>query len=99
MPAFAERNVTVMAASVDSQEDAQELVEMLGLTFPVGYGLDHMEFATQTGAFYEVCRSIIHATEFMLKPDGALIGAVYSVNPIGRYRASDCLRMIDFLNR
>jgi len=89
----------VMAVSVDSQEDAQELVDTLGLTFPVGYGLDHMEFATQTGAFYEVRRSIIHATEFMLKQDGTVLGAVYSVGPIGRYRASDCLRMIEFWNR
>ena len=83
-----------MAASVDPIEDATELIAMLGLTFPIGYGLDHMEFARQTGAFYEVRRSIIHATEFIIKGDGTLAGSVYSSGPAGRYNAASCLRLL-----
>ena len=58
-----------------------------------------MEFATKTGAYYEIRRSIIHATGFIIKPDGKLVHAVYSSGPIGRYAAIDCIRMIDFLNK
>ena len=88
------RNARLIAASVDSKEDAESLVEMLGLTFSVGYGLDFMDFAQKTGAFYEVRRSIIHATEFIIKGDGTLAGSVYSSGPAGRYNAASCLRLL-----
>ncbi|MBV7336913.1 peroxiredoxin family protein [Chloroflexi bacterium TSY] len=94
-----QRNATVLAASVDSQEDAQELIDTLQLTYPVAYGLDHMTFAEQTGAFYETRRSIIHATGFLIGSNGQLVGSVYSASNIGRYRAIDCIRVIDFFNK
>ncbi len=88
------RNARLIAASVDSKEDAESLVEMLGLTFSVGYGLDFMDFAQKTGAFYEVRRSIIHATSFILRPDGTVAHAVYATGPIGRLTVDDCIRML-----
>lgn len=96
LAAFEERDVALIAASVDSIEDAQELVSTLGLTFPVAYGLRHLEFAEQTGAFYEVRRSIIHATEFVIKADGSLLAAVYSTGPTGRYDVDAVTGVIDF---
>ncbi|MBX3053308.1 MAG: redoxin domain-containing protein [Caldilineaceae bacterium] len=87
-------NARLIAASVDSEEDAQSLVEMLGLTFSVGYGLDFMDFAQKTGAFYEVRRSIIHATSFILRRDGTVAHAVYATGPIGRLTVDDCIRML-----
>jgi len=88
------RNARLIAASVDSKEDAESLVEMLGLTFPVGYGLNFMDFAQKTGAFYEVRRSIIHATSFILRRDGTVAHAVYATGPIGRLTVDDCIRML-----
>jgi len=88
------RNARLIAASVDSKEDAESLVEMLGLTFSVGYGLDFMDFAQKTGAFYEVRRSIIHATSFILRRDGTVAHAVYATGPIGRLTVDDCIRML-----
>ncbi|MFT5195926.1 MAG: peroxiredoxin [Cellvibrionaceae bacterium] len=93
---FDNRNIQVIAFSVDSKEDAQESIENLGLTFPVGYGLDHIAFAEATGAFYEVRRSIIHATEFILKKDGSILGSVFSSGPAGRYDVNAALRVVDF---
>lgn len=66
---------------------------MLGLTFPIGYGLDYLEFASKTGAFYEVRRQIIHATDFILRQDGTVTHAVYATGPVGRLWAEDCLRV------
>lgn len=88
------RNARLIAVSVDSKEDTQSLVEMLGLTFSMGYGLNFMEFAQQTGAFYEVRRSIIHATSFLLRQDGTVAHAVYATGPIGRLSVDDCIRML-----
>ena len=96
---FEARNVAVYAFSVDSKEDAQESIDTLGLTFPVGYGIDHLEFATKTGAYYEVRRSIIHATGFILKSDGSVLNAVYANSPIGRYDTQGVLGVIDFYIR
>lgn len=84
---------------MDSKEDAQETIDLLGLTFPIGYGLDYLTFAEQTGAFFEVRREIIHATDFILRPTGEVVGAVYSNGPIGRYWAEDCIRLIDYLRK
>ena len=67
---------------------------MLGLTFPIAYGLDYMAFAEKTGAFYEVRRSIIHATGFIVQRDGTVTHSVFASGPIGRLWAEDCLRVI-----
>jgi len=90
-------NAQVLAISVDSREDAQEMIETQGLTFPVGYGLDYKEFARLTGAFYEDRRGIIHATGFIIERGGTVVGAVYSSHAIGRYTATDCLRQLNSL--
>lgn len=84
----------MIAASVDSQADSQELIETLGLAFPVAYGLDNMAFAHATGAFYEVRRTIIHATGFLLRPDSSVAHAVYATGPVGRISVDDCIRIL-----
>lgn len=94
-----QRNALVLAVSVDSKEDSQALIDMLGLTFPVGYGLDYLEFAEKTGAFYEVRRGIIHATTFIVRKDGTIANSVFASGPIGRFWPEDCVRVIDFYNR
>lgn len=69
------------------------MVDSLGLTFPVGFGLSYLDVAEKTGAFYEVRRAIVHATGFLLNRDGTVAHAVYSTGPIGRFTTDDCLRM------
>jgi hypothetical protein len=75
------------------------MVDLLGLTFGVGYGLDHMAFARTTGAFYEVRRSIIHATGFILRADGSVANSVFASGPVGRLWVEDCIRVIDFYRK
>ena len=86
--------VALYAASVDVEQDARELIETLGLTFPIGYGLNYLEFASKTGAFYEVRREIIHATDFILRRHGTVAHAVYATGPVGRLWPEDCMRVI-----
>ena len=69
------------------------------MTFPVAYGLDARAFAAQTGAFFDDVRGFIHATAFILRPDGKVDQAVYSTGPIGRFTAADALFMIDYRSK
>ena len=94
-----ERAIGLVAASVDSEEDTRELIDSLGITFSMGYGLDYLEFAAKTGAFYEIRREIIHATGFILRQDGTVATSGFASGPIGRLWVDDCLRVIDFYRR
>jgi peroxiredoxin len=84
---------------VDNLEDAQKMVERNKLTFPVAYGMDAKKFAGMTGAFYDEKKLFLHATGFIIKPDGTIEGAVYSTGPIGRLVAADTLLLIDYLKQ
>jgi len=95
---FEKRGVQVVAASVDQLKDAEKTVADLGLSFPVGYGLDAAEIATRYGVFYDAKGKYLHATGFLLRPDGSIGNAVYSTGSIGRLTPSDSLRLIDWFH-
>lgn len=87
-------DVALVAASVDAKEEAQKTVNELGLGFPVAYGLDLQAVAGATGAFYEPDKKFLHATGFLVKPDGKLQVAVYSTGPLGRLSAGEVLQVV-----
>jgi len=89
----------VLAASVDNEQDARRMVQETGVTFPVAYGLDPERMSELTGAFWETRRRILHATGFLIKPDGTLAHAVYASGPIGRYSASDVIKNFKFMTQ
>lgn len=72
------------------------MVEKNGLAFPVAYGLNANEFCKLSGAFFHEKKGFIHATGFIMQPDGIIVNAVYSTGPIGRLTASDTLRLIGY---
>ena len=90
--------MTVVAASVDTLEDARNIVETERLIFSVGYGMDARQVSAATGAFFEEEKGYLHATGFLIKPDGLVTNAVYSTGSIGRLRAEDSLRVIGALS-
>ena len=96
---FAERGVTIVAGSVDSLDHARKTVADLGLRFPVAFRLNSVEFSSTTGAFYEGEKNYLHATAFVIKPDGVVSNATYSTGSIGRLTAADALRLIDHFTR
>ncbi len=87
----------MVAASVDSEENAQKTIEECGINFPVGYGLDFKEVSGLTGAFYEEKRGILHGTGYLLRPDGKIMVGVYSSGPIGRLVWQDVLGVVEFV--
>ena len=85
-----------MAASVDSEENAQKTVEECGINFPMGYGLDMKAVSALTGCFYEERRQILHGTGYLLAPDGKIVVGVYSSGPIGRLVWQDVVAVVQF---
>lgn len=91
-----EEGVKVVAASVDTEEQAQGTIDECGIHFPVGYGLDNKQVSELLGCFYEEKRQILHSTGYVLKPDGTVAVGVYSTGPIGRLVWQDVLNMVQF---
>ena len=92
--AFASRDIAVIAVSVDTLEQATGTVKEHRLTFPVAYGLDGPAFAAKTGAFFHPEKGHLHATGFILDPDGLVADAVYSTGPVGRLIPADCIGLV-----
>jgi alkyl hydroperoxide reductase subunit AhpC len=93
---FKSEQIKVIAASVDPLEKAREMVEKIGITYSVGYGMVAEEVSRMTGAYYEKEKKYLHATSFLLRPEKTILVACYSTGPIGRLVAKDVLRVVKF---
>jgi alkyl hydroperoxide reductase subunit AhpC len=93
---FKNEQIKVFAASVDPVEKAREMVERIGISYSVGYGLVAEEVSRTTGAYYDKEKKFLHATDFLLRPDKSIVVASYSTGPIGRFVAKDVLRVVKF---
>lgn len=91
-----EEGIEVVAGSVDPEAEARGTVQRLGLRYPVAFGLPLLPTAQALGAFYEVRRSILHATGVVVRPDGTVATACYATGPVGRLTPDDVLRVIRF---
>ena len=96
---FRKMDIGLIAGSVDSLEHAREFVKQLKIPFPVGYGLNAKEISLKTGAFYESKEGYLHASGFVINPEGRIVNAVYSTMAIGRLVAKDCLGLISYLKK
>ena len=84
-----------MTLSTDSLEEANKMIERRKITYPMAWGVNGRDFAATTGAFFDEAKGFLHATGFILRPDGTIDDAVYSTGPIGRLTAGDALTLID----
>ena len=83
----------IVTASVDPIDKAKEVAA--DVSFPVGYGVTR-EIADMLGSWWEDRRSIIQPSEFLLDPAGKVLASSYSDGPIGRFEASDVIKVINF---
>lgn len=84
---------TVYAVSVDSLDQAQEVVGR-GLTFPIAYGVTR-EDGEAIGAWWEESRGYIQPAEFLLGRGGVVLGSMYASGPVGRMGADEAVRLIN----
>jgi peroxiredoxin len=92
-----ERNIDVVALSVDDLDTTRELVAKHGLTFPVGHSADAHAIAEATGAFVNNDPVYLQSTGFVLGPDGRVIVGVYSSGAIGRLVPDDVLGLVRYI--
>jgi peroxiredoxin len=92
---FGPLNTRIVALSVDDLDDARKTVEKHELDFPVLYGLDAAAVSEKTGAYINEDPPYLHATGFVLDPEGTIAQAVYSSGPIGRLTAQDTAGLIE----
>ncbi len=85
-----------MAFSADPEDKARELAAKHGARFPVGFGADAEYLSSMTGCFYEADKRFLHATGFIIDPEGAIVVGIYSTGPLGRLEAETCLAKIEF---
>ncbi len=94
---FIDAEIKVVAASVDSIDSVASLKKGLRVGFPMYGEVDAAAVAESTGAFVQSGdRTFLHATGFVLNPEGKIATAVYSTGPIGRLTPTEVLRMVLF---
>lgn len=87
--------VTVLAASVDPIEPVKEMVEALGLTYPVAYGVSDEDVADLDPWFADDHHGhYIQPMELLVLRGGVLFGAMYASGPIGRMAVDEVLNAV-----
>jgi peroxiredoxin len=99
LPRLEEEQISVVAASTDPRDKAEETVKEHSLTYPVGYGLPLEETAAALGSFYEAKRRVLHSTGFVVKPDATIAVAQYSSGPIGRLVWQDVVGLVQLYKK
>jgi len=88
-----------VALSVDSEEDAQKMVDRNNLTYPVLYGLDAKKTMETIGGYINEATPFLHPSGFILRPDGTIVQLVQSSGPIGRLVPKDTLGVIQYYRK
>ncbi len=92
--ALQQEDVGLVVASVDPLQDAKALAQELQLDFPLAWGLVSSVTAELLGCFFEPDKSYLHATGFIIAPDGSIAVACYSTGPVGRLQPDNALKLI-----
>lgn len=89
--------IDVVAASVDSIEDARKMIDAEGLTFAVGYGLVATDTARLLGGFYEPDPdgAYLQPVGIVIDPSGTVVASTYSSASIGRLIAKDVIAFVE----
>ena len=83
--------VTVIAISVDGQEDAQKVADEV--SFAVAHSATK-EDGDAVGAWWLEPRGIIQPSEFVVGPDHNVMTSSYSSGPLARMDGTDVIRWV-----
>ena len=88
--------VSLVAGTVDTQEQTLEVAKSLG--FPVAYGMSRDD-ANSIGAWWEARRNHIQPSEFIITQQGRVLSSNYSSSPVGRMDPVETLTLMRLLTR
>ena len=87
--------VSVVAASVDPREPVAEMVEALGLTYPVAFGVTDAEVADFDPWFGDDNHGhYVQPMELLVLRGGTVFGAMYASGPVGRMAVDEVLNSV-----
>ena len=95
MHEYKELGIDAIAASADTEEDAQAMINKFYLTFPVTHDVTE-EIAKSIGAWWEDERSINQPSEFITMKGEQILSTTYSSGPIGRINPDLVLGFIKY---
>ena len=88
--------VSILAGTVDTQEQSLEVAKELG--FPVAWGMSRDD-ANSIGAWWEERRNHIQPSEFIVTQKGRVRASNYSSSPVGRMDPAETLMLMTYLTR
>lgn len=89
--------VTVYAASVDTPDQATEVVTKNNLTFTMIHSVEKRQ-TESIGVWWGTDHhgEYSQPAEFLLDANGKILGSLYASGPIGRMSVSEAIKMIKF---
>jgi len=90
---------SVIAASVDTLDNAIAMQRKAGVSFPVAYGVTQADAAVVGSWWSDDRGGFIQPTEFILGRGGTVLGSLYASGPIGRMSADEALFLINSRER
>ena len=94
MDAYKALDVSIVAGTVDTEEQTLEVAKPL--SFPVAYGMTRSD-GDAIGAWWEDRRDHIQPSEFILKGNRVL-ASTYSNSPVGRMDPKETLVLLQFID-
>lgn len=87
--------VTVVAAAVDPLEQTKEMIESLGLTYPVAYGITEADVADFDPWWGDDNHGhYIQPMELLVLRGGIIFGSMYASGPVGRMAVEEVLNAV-----
>ena len=90
-----DKDIRVIAASVDNEENARKMIDSQNLSFQVASGLDLNHTVDILGGFYEKEKGYLQPANFIISPEGKVYLAVYSTGAVGRLHAPEALDAVE----
>lgn len=89
---FRDRDVRIIALSADAREGAERMVEKVGLSFTMLYGLDVDDMSDRLGLYVQKGeKTHLQPAQLIVDPEGEIEFASYSSGKVGRMSAEDAL--------
>lgn len=93
-PTLRRDGIAVVALSADGLKAASKFVWQRQIPYPVGFGLDPDEVAAATGAYISREPPYVGSGGFVLDPQSAVLGSVYSSSTVGLLMPSDVVEFV-----
>lgn len=90
-------NATVLAVSVDDEENAKLVAD--DVNFPVAFGATREQGESTGGWWGDNRGGCIQPSEFIVGADGKVVSSTYSSGPIGRIDAADVVKLLNFYEK